>query len=67
MGYGFYIRDLETDKVIYDNNFADEHEIEVPPDVLEDGGVYQWNTRARNCHYWSEFTPAQIFTVNVNE
>ena len=67
MGYGFYIRDLATDKVIYDNNFVTEPSAQVPPDVLEDGGVYQWNTRARNCHEWSEFTPAQIFTVNVNE
>ena len=67
MGYGFYIRDLATDKVVYDNNFVMESNVQVPPDVLEDGGVYQWNTRARNCHEWSEFTPAQIFTVNVNE
>ena len=67
MGYGFYIRDLATDKVVYDNNFVTEPSVQVPPDVLEDGGVYQWNTRARNCHEWSEFTPAQIFTVNVND
>ena len=67
MGYGFYIRDLATDRVVYDNNFVIEPNVQVPPDVLEDGGVYQWNTRARNCHEWSEFTSAQIFTVNVNE
>ncbi len=66
-GYGFYIRDLQTDKIVYDNNFASTNEIRVPEGVLEDGGVYQWNTRSRNCHYWSDFTPAQIFTVQVND
>lgn len=66
-GYGFYIRDLRTDKIVYDNNFATTHDIQIPEGVLQDGGVYQWNTRSRNCHYWSDFTPAQIFTVNVND
>jgi len=65
MGYGFYIRDLQTDQVIYNNNFALTHEVQVPDDLLEEGGIYQWNVRARNCHYWSEFTPAQVFNVDV--
>jgi hypothetical protein len=66
-GYGFYIRDLQDDGLVYDNNFATSNTIKIPDGVLKDGGVYQWNARSRNCHYWSEFTPAQIFTVNVNE
>jgi hypothetical protein len=66
-GYGFYIRDLGSDKLVYENNFASENIVTVPEAVLENGGVYQWNARSRNCHYWSEFTPTQIFTVNVNE
>jgi hypothetical protein len=66
-GYGFYIRDLQDDGLVYDNNFATSNTITIPDGVLKDGGVYQWNVRSRNCHYWSEFTPAQIFTVNVNE
>ena len=66
-GYGYYIRDLNTDKIVYDNNFATSNEIQIPKGVLEDGGVYQWNTRSRNCHYWSDFTEAQLFTVNVND
>jgi hypothetical protein len=66
-GYGFYIRDLGSDKLIYENHFVSENRVTLPEGVLEDGGVYQWNARSRNCHYWSEFTPAQIFTVNVNE
>ena len=65
MGYGFYIRDLQSDQVIYNNNFALTNEVEVPEGLLEEGGIYQWNTRARNCHYWSEFTPAQVFNVDV--
>ena len=65
MGYGFYIRDLQTDSVIYNNNFALSNTVQVPDDLLEEGGIYQWNTRARNCHYWSEFTPAQVFNVDV--
>ena len=65
MGYGFYIRDLQTDSVIYNNNFALTNAVQVPDDLLEEGGIYQWNTRARNCHYWSEFTPAQVFNVDV--
>jgi hypothetical protein len=65
MGYGFYIRDLQTDSVIYIDNFAQAHRVQVPAGLLKDGGIYQWNTRARNCHYWSEFTPAQVFTVEV--
>jgi hypothetical protein len=66
-GYGFYIRDLQDDGLVYDNNFATSNTIEIPDGVLKDGGVYQWNVRSRNCHYWSEFAPAQVFTVNVNE
>jgi hypothetical protein len=66
-GYGFYVRDLQNDGLVYDNNFVIENATTVPRGVLKDGGVYQWNARSRNCHYWSEFTPPQIFTVNVNE
>jgi hypothetical protein len=66
-GYGFYIRDLQDDGLVYDNNFATSNTITIPDGVLKDGGVYQWNVRSRNCHYWSEFAPAQVFTVNVNE
>jgi hypothetical protein len=66
-GYGFYIRDLQDDRLVYDNNFVNGNTIKIPEGVLKDGGVYQWNVRSRNCHYWSEFSPAQVFTVNVNE
>ncbi len=65
MGYGFYIRNLQTDQVIYNNNFALTNSVEVPENLLEEGGIYQWNARARNCHYWSEFTPAQVFNVDA--
>lgn len=65
IGYGYYIRDLLTDKVVYNNNFATQPRVQLPQGLLDDGGVYQWNTRARNCHYWSEFTEAQIFTVTA--
>lgn len=65
MGYGFYIRDLQTDQVIYNNNFALTNSVEVPGNLLEEGGIYQWNARARNCHYWSEFTPAQVFNIDA--
>jgi hypothetical protein len=66
-GYGFYIRDLGSDKLVYENHFVSENSVTIPEGILENGGVYQWNARLRNCHYWSEFTPTQIFTVNVNE
>lgn len=66
-GYAFYIRDLQGNAVNYDNNFATSNTITIPEGVLKDGGVYQWNTRSRNCHFWSEFTLGQVFTVNVNE
>ena len=65
IGYGYYIRDLLTDKIIYNNNFATSPQVQLPPGLLHNGGVYQWNTRARNCHYWSEFTEAQVFTVST--
>ena len=65
MGYGFYIRNLQTDSVIYNNNFALTNKVQVPEGLLEEGGIYQWNARSRNCHYWSEFTPAQVFNVDV--
>lgn len=64
-GYGYYIRDLLTDKVVYNNNFATQPRVRLPQGLLNDGGIYQWNTRARNCHYWSEFTEAQVFTVTA--
>ncbi len=67
IGYGFYIRDLQTDQVIYNNNFALTNEVQLPEDSLKEGGIYQWNARARNCHYWSEFTPAQVFNVDVTK
>ena len=67
MGYGFYVRDLQSDRIIYANNFATSHSVTLPPELLEDGGVYQWNARSRNCHYWSDFTLPKIFTVNVHE
>lgn len=65
IGYGYYIRDLLTDKVVYNNNFATQPRVQLPQGLLNDGGIYQWNTRARNCHYWSEFTEAQVFTVTA--
>lgn len=64
-GYGFYICDLQSDGLVYDNNFVNGNVAHIPEGVLEDGGLYQWNVRSRNCHYWSEFSPAQVFTVNV--
>lgn len=66
IGYGFYIRDLEADKVIYNNHFVPSNQVEVPKGLLKEGGIYQWNARQRNCHYWSEFTPVQSFSVDVN-
>ena len=65
LGYGFYIRDLTTDAVVYNNNFARRSRVRVPEAILREGGVYQWNARSRNCHYWSAFTPVQIFTVGA--
>jgi len=67
IGYGYYIRNLLTDKVVYNNNFATSPQVQLPPGLLENGGVYQWNTRARNCHRWSEFTEAQVFTVTTQD
>lgn len=67
LGYGFYIRDLRADKIIYSNSLTTEHKVTLPSGVLEDGGIYQWNTRSRNCHYWSDFTPTEIVMVNVYE
>lgn len=67
VGYGYYIRDLLTDKVVYNNNFATSPQVQLPAGLLRNGGVYQWNTRARNCHYWSEFTEAQVFTVTTQD
>ncbi len=67
LGYGFYVRDLQADKIIYSNSFATDNAVAIPPGALSDTGIYQWNTRSRNCHYWSDFTPTQIFTVNVYE
>ncbi len=64
-GYGFYIRDLQSDGLVYDNNYVTSPVVEIPEGVLEDGGIYQWNVRSRNCHFWSEFSQPQVFTVNV--
>jgi hypothetical protein len=64
-GYGFYIRDLQSDGLVYDNNYVTDNAVQIPEGVLEDGGIYQWNVRSRNCHFWSEFSQPQVFTVNV--
>jgi hypothetical protein len=64
-GYGFYIRDLQSDGLVYDNNYVTSNVAEVPEGVLKDGGIYQWNVRSRNCHFWSDFSQPQVFTVNV--
>jgi hypothetical protein len=64
-GYGFYIRDLQSDGLVYDNNYVTSNVAEIPEGVLKDGGIYQWNVRSRNCHFWSDFSQPQVFTVNV--
>jgi hypothetical protein len=64
-GYGFYIRDLQSDGLVYDNNYVTSNIAEIPSGILKDGGIYQWNVRSRNCHFWSEFSQPQVFTVNV--
>jgi hypothetical protein len=64
-GYGFYIRDLQSDGLVYDNNYVTSNVAEIPEGLLKDGGIYQWNVRSRNCHFWSDFSQPQVFTVNV--
>ena len=64
IGYAFYIRDLQSDRLIYSNHFVETNTINVPDRFLVDGGQYQWNARIRNCHYWSEFSEVARFEVN---
>jgi len=49
VGYGFYLRDLTTDRV-YDFEYqALTHRFEIPDGILSDGRRYRWNARAFNC------------------
>ena len=48
-GYGFYLRDLELDRV-YDFEYQSRTPaFTLPERVLRDGGRYRWNARAYNC------------------
>lgn len=56
-GYGLYIRNLETNVLVYDNDFLpDSTSLTLPSGVLEWGHSYRWNMRARNGFGYSEFS-----------
>jgi transcriptional regulator with XRE-family HTH domain len=61
--YGFYIRDLGRDALVYDNDYAAQASIDVPAGILVPGGRYRWNARVRNAAGWSDFCPRTHFTV----
>jgi hypothetical protein len=62
--YGFYVRDLDRDAIIYDNDYASEAEVILPAGLLNPQGRYRWNARSRNVLGWSEFSERYYFTVS---
>lgn len=66
IGYGFYLRDLETEH-LYDFEYdSQNHELRLPEGVIQDGHRYGWNARARNCAGFSDYTQRLEFEVNLS-
>ena len=62
--YGFYVRDLVNDALIYDNDYADGPSVTLPEGLLQPGASYRWNARARNEAGWGEFGERIYFVTS---
>src|SRR5690606_17722153 len=62
-GYGLYIRDMNTNSLVYDNDFVPNQAfLTLPSGVLQEGRNYRWNVRARNsAGQWSAFSSPLYF------
>lgn len=61
-GYGLYIRDIDTNILVYDNDFLpNSTSLALPDGVLECGHRYRWNMRAKNGMGFSEFSARLYF------
>ena len=65
-GYGFYLRDLDTDQVYEFEYASTTPTFTLPADLVRDGGRYRWNARARNCAGFSTgYTDTLEFQADV--
>ena len=67
VGYGFYMRDLVTDRV-YDFEYqSTTPTFKLPEGIVSDGGRYRWNARAYNCAGFSlGYSDTMNFEVALN-
>ncbi len=62
--YGLYVRDLVTDKLVYDNDFVpNDTSLSLPRGTLMPGHNYRWNMRARNSAGFGGFSALSYFQV----
>lgn len=65
LGYGFFVRDLTENKIVYNQYYLPESEHLLPDDLLKDGRDYRWNTQAINCAGVSSFSEPAYFNIQV--
>ena len=67
VGYGFYMRDLVTDRVHDFEYQSTTPTFEIPTGILSNGGRYRWNARAYNCAGFSlGYSDTMNFEVQLN-
>lgn len=64
--YGFYVRDITTDELVYDNDYAAEPSVIIPAGLLTPGHDFRWNARVRNAAGWSEFCERSYFRLSTS-
>ena len=65
-GYGFYLRDLDTDQVYEFEYASTTPTFTLPEGLVREGGRYRWNARARNCAGFSVgYTDTLEFQVDI--
>lgn len=65
-GYGFYLRDLDTDQVYEFEYASTTPTFTLPECLVSEGGRYRWNARTRNCAGFSTgYTDTLEFQVDV--
>lgn len=63
--YGFYIRNIDTNKLIFSDDEINTNEFTVPSGYLKNDTRYQWNARVRTCGGISDLSDLGYFSVRL--
>lgn len=63
--YGFYVRDLESDTLVYINEFSPIPSHRLPDGLLKPDTRYRWNGQARNCAGFSDYSQQLDFRTQA--